>query len=160
MRSSNARASGSTVATDAAGYRRVIAAAREADKKGLKVVCGLQRRYQDHYMRAFEEVKSAENVLARVETDSGIVGWGGAGAAPTMTGETVASMAAAIRYLAPRLEGMPLDDIGQVMARAGNYLFGNNSAKSVIEIALSGRAARSWHGTCSAGPWHWTACRA
>ena len=47
-----------------------------------------------------EEVKSAENVLARVETDDGVVGWGGAGAAPTMTGETVASMAAAI---------MPLD---------------------------------------------------
>jgi len=94
---------------------------------------------------AFEEVKSAENVLARVETDDGIVGWGGAGAAPTMTGETVASMAAAIRYLAPKLEGMPLDDIAQVMTRAGNYLFGNNSAKSVIEIALHdalGRARR------------------
>lgn len=94
---------------------------------------------------SFEEVKSAENVLARLETDEGVVGWGGAGAAPTMTGETVASMAAAIRYLAPRLEGMPLDDIAAVMQRAGNYLYGNNSAKSVIEIALHdalGRATR------------------
>jgi len=86
---------------------------------------------------AFEEVRSAENVLARVETDDGVVGWGGAGAAPTMTGETVASMAAAIRYLAPRLEGMDLEDIPAVMRRAGNYLFYNNSAKSVIEIALN-----------------------
>jgi muconate cycloisomerase len=59
-----------------------------------------------------------------------------------MTGETVASMAAAIRYLAPKLEGMALDDIGQVMARAGNYLFGNNSAKSVIEIALQDALGR------------------
>jgi muconate cycloisomerase len=94
---------------------------------------------------AFEEVKSAENVLARVETDEGVVGWGGAGAAPTMTGETVASMASAIRYLAPKLEGMPLEDIAAVMRRAGNYLFGNSSAKSVIEIALHdalGRASR------------------
>ncbi|MGH7419870.1 MAG: dipeptide epimerase, partial [Candidatus Rokuibacteriota bacterium] len=33
---------------------------------------------------AFEEVKSAENVLVRLETDGGIVGWGGAAAAPTM----------------------------------------------------------------------------
>jgi len=96
---------------------------------------------------AFEEVKSAENVLARVETDDGVVGWGGAGAAPTMTGETVASMAAAVRYLAPKLEGMPLasvEDIAAAMKRAGNYLFGNLSAKSVIEIALHdalGRAA-------------------
>lgn len=92
---------------------------------------------------AFEEVKSAENVLARVEADDGIVGWGGAGAAPTMTGETVASMSAAIRYLAPRLEGMDLEDIPAVMKRAGNYLFYNNSAKSVIEIALNDALGRA-----------------
>lgn len=92
---------------------------------------------------AFEEVRSAENVLARVETDGGIVGWGGAAAAPTMTGETVAGMAAAIRHLAPKLEGLPLEDIARVMARAGNYLFGNNSAKSVIEIALQDALGRA-----------------
>jgi muconate cycloisomerase len=85
---------------------------------------------------AFEEVKSAENVLVRLETTDGVAGWGGAAAAPTMTGETVASMAAAIRHVAPKLEGMELDDIAAVMARAGNYLFGNLSAKSVIEMAL------------------------
>ncbi|MCC7484000.1 MAG: hypothetical protein IT529_03335 [Burkholderiales bacterium] len=85
---------------------------------------------------AFEEVKSAENVLVRLETDEGVVGWGAAAAAPTMTGETVAGMAAAIRYLAPKLEGMPLEDIGAIMARAGSYLHGNQSAKSAIDIAL------------------------
>jgi L-alanine-DL-glutamate epimerase-like enolase superfamily enzyme len=92
---------------------------------------------------SFEEVRSAENVLVRLETQDGVVGWGGAGAAPTMTGETVQSMAAAIRYLAPRLEGMPLEDIAAVMRRAGNYLYGNASAKSVIEIALHDALARS-----------------
>lgn len=92
---------------------------------------------------AFEEVKSAENVLVRLETDEGVVGWGGAGAAPTMTGETVQSMAAAIRYLAPRLEGMALDDIAAVMKRAGNYLYYNNSAKSVVEIALHDALGRA-----------------
>jgi muconate cycloisomerase len=92
---------------------------------------------------AFEEVRSAENVLVRLETDEGVVGWGGAGAAPTMTGETVQSMAAAIGYLAPRLEGMPLDDISAVMRRAGNYLFYNNSAKSVIELALHDALGRA-----------------
>jgi len=92
---------------------------------------------------AFEEVTSAENVLVRLETGDGVVGWGGAAAAPTMTGETVASMAAAIRYLAPKLEGMPLDDIAAVMTRAGNYLYGNHSAKSVIEMALHDALGRA-----------------
>ena len=92
---------------------------------------------------SFEEVASAENVLVRLESDDGVVGWGGAAAAPTMTGETVASMAAAIRYLAPRLEGMPFDDIAAVLRRAGNYLYGNPSAKSVIEIALHDALGRA-----------------
>jgi muconate cycloisomerase len=94
---------------------------------------------------SFEEVKSGENVLVRLETDDGTVAWGGAASAPTMTGETVQSMAAAIRYLASKLEGMALEDIDAVMARVGNYLYGNQSAKSVIEMALHdalGRATR------------------
>jgi muconate cycloisomerase len=85
---------------------------------------------------SFEEVKSAENVLVRLETADGVVGWGGAATAPTMTGETVQSMTAAIRYLAPHLTGMEADDIPAVMMRAGNFLFGNQSAKAAIEMAL------------------------
>lgn len=92
---------------------------------------------------SFEEVASAENLLVRLESGDGVVGWGGAAAAPTMTGETVPGMAAAIRHLAPRLEGMALDDIAAVMARAGNYLYGNNSAKSAIEMALHDALGRS-----------------
>ena len=92
---------------------------------------------------AFEEVNSAENVLVRLETDDRVVGWGGAATAPTMTGETVASMAAAIRHVGPKLEGMSLDDIAAVMARAGNYLYGNQSAKSVIEMALHDALGRA-----------------
>ena len=44
------------VATDPSGIRRVIAAAKEADAKKLKVVCGLQRRYQKTYTATHQEV--------------------------------------------------------------------------------------------------------
>ncbi|MEM8952753.1 MAG: Gfo/Idh/MocA family oxidoreductase [Verrucomicrobiota bacterium] len=46
------------VCTDAPGYRKVIAAAKEADAKNLKVVVGLQRRYQDSYLQAHDEVEN------------------------------------------------------------------------------------------------------
>jgi predicted dehydrogenase len=46
------------VATDAPGIRRVLAAAKKADEKGLKVVCGLQRRYQPSYIETLEQLKS------------------------------------------------------------------------------------------------------
>ena len=45
------------VATDAPGVRKVLEVAKIADEKGLKVVCGLQRRYQDCYLAALKEVK-------------------------------------------------------------------------------------------------------
>ncbi len=92
---------------------------------------------------SFEDVSSANNALVRLETDDGVVGWGEAASAPTMTGETVESMVAAIRYLAPFLEGQPADGIAAAMARADRYLYGNRSAKSVIEMALHDALGRS-----------------
>lgn len=85
---------------------------------------------------SFEEVRAANNVLVRLETADGIVGWGEAGSAPTMTGETLQGMVAAVRHLAPRLEGIEGDDIAVVMERADLYLYGNDGAKSAIEMAL------------------------
>mgnify|MGYP006072550035 CR=1 FL=1 len=45
------------VAVDAEGIRKVLKAAKEADRKKLKVVAGLQRRYQESYLQTFEEVQ-------------------------------------------------------------------------------------------------------
>lgn len=92
---------------------------------------------------SLEEVRSANNTLVRLETDDGVVGWGEAASAPTMTGETVESMVAAVRYLAPLLEGMPADGIAAVMARANLYLYANHAAKSTIEMALHDALGRA-----------------
>lgn len=92
---------------------------------------------------SFEEVRSARNALVRLETDDGVVGWGEAASAPTMTGETVEGMVAAVRYLAPLLEGMPAGDIAAVMEHAGRYLYGNPAAKSTIEMALHDALGRT-----------------
>ena len=54
------------------------------------------------------EIRAADNVLVRLETTDGVIGWGEAASAPGMTGETVESMTAAIRYLAPSLGGCML----------------------------------------------------
>jgi myo-inositol 2-dehydrogenase / D-chiro-inositol 1-dehydrogenase len=45
------------VCVDAAGARKVLEAAQEADKKGLKVVVGLQRHYDDKYRETYKRVK-------------------------------------------------------------------------------------------------------
>ncbi|MBI1989683.1 MAG: hypothetical protein HYS65_08095 [Betaproteobacteria bacterium] len=85
---------------------------------------------------SFEEVRAARNVLVRLETGVGTVGWGEAASAPLMTGETVESMVAAIRYMAPALSGAALHDIEQVSALMNRILYGNQAAKSALEMAL------------------------
>jgi L-alanine-DL-glutamate epimerase-like enolase superfamily enzyme len=82
------------------------------------------------------EIRIAENVLVRLEADDGTVGWGEAASAPTMTGETVESMLAAIMYLTPALIGQAPEDIAGLMATLDARMYGNHGAKAAIEIAL------------------------
>jgi len=92
---------------------------------------------------AGEEVRAADNVLVRIEAANGLVGWGEAASAPTMTGETVASMVAAVRFLAPAVEGRDLDDIASASAAMAGRMYANHAAKAAIEIALHDLAGQA-----------------
>jgi len=85
---------------------------------------------------AGETVSRADNVLVRVESEDGMIGWGEAAAAPTMTGETVAGMMAAIGHMAPGLLGRRASDIAEVVTAMDALMYGNSGAKAAIEIAL------------------------
>ncbi len=89
------------------------------------------------------EIATAENVLARVADERGRVGWGEAASAPSMTGETVESMAAAVRHLAPFVSGLAAEDFAAVHAEMDWRLYGNHAAKSAIDMALHDLVARA-----------------
>ena len=91
---------------------------------------------------AGEAVRRADNVLVRLQADTGLVGWGEAASAPTMTGETSASMVAAVRHLSSALIGRAADDIGGALAAMDGRMYGNHGAKAAIEIALHDLAGR------------------
>ena len=88
------------------------------------------------------EIRSADNLLVRIEASDGNVGWGEAASAPHMTGETVESMVAAARYLAPALEGRRVDELPALVEHWEFALYGNHAAKSAIEMALQDLAAK------------------
>ncbi len=48
------------VATDAVGIRRVLAAAEKAKEKKLNVVAGLQRHYQDSYVKTIDKIHNGQ----------------------------------------------------------------------------------------------------
>jgi L-alanine-DL-glutamate epimerase-like enolase superfamily enzyme len=77
---------------------------------------------------ASEVVSAAENVLVRLETAEGIIGWGEAASAPTMTGETLGSMVRAVAEVSERLTDT--DDAHAALHRT------RSGAKAAIEIAL------------------------
>src|SRR5512135_3520651 len=92
---------------------------------------------------AGEEVRRADNVLVRIETDSGLVGWGEAASAPVMTGETLESIISAVHYLEPALRGREPADIAGALAAMDGRMYGNHGAKAAIEIALHDLAGRA-----------------
>jgi muconate cycloisomerase len=92
---------------------------------------------------AGETVARADNVLIRVEAGDRLIGWGEAASAPTMTGETVASMVAAVHYLAPALIGHEVGDIAGARAAMEARMYANHGAKAAIEIALHDLAGRA-----------------
>lgn len=85
---------------------------------------------------------TADNVLVRMEA-GGVVGWGEAGSAPTMTGEFVEGMVAAVKHLAPFLEGVQFADSAQLSAIMDANLYGNSGAKAAVEMAAHDALGRS-----------------
>ena len=80
-------------------------------------------------------IAKAENLLVRVEAAGGEVGWGEAPSAPTMTGDTLGGLVAAVRdHLAPLMIGK--DARGDHRPMLQRALAGNPGAHSALEMAL------------------------
>jgi muconate cycloisomerase len=79
-------------------------------------------------------IHQAENVVVKITSECGIVGWGEAASAPTMTGETVPGICAAVELLAERLLSTDLD-LALLPQQMKSWLYGNSSAKAAIDMA-------------------------
>jgi L-alanine-DL-glutamate epimerase-like enolase superfamily enzyme len=86
----------------------------------------------------------ANDVLVRLETDAGLVGWGEACPFPPITGETQETNVAAARNLRDLLIGRDPLAIGAFLGEAGRLVNANPSAVAAFDMALhdiAGRAA-------------------
>src|SRR5262245_9907732 len=89
-------------------------------------------------------IAKAENLLVRIEAADGSVGWGEAASAPTMTGDTLGGLVAAIRdHLAPLLVGQDAWQRPALAATLRRALMGNTGAHSAVEMALLDLAGRA-----------------
>jgi len=79
----------------------------------------------------------SETLIVRIEAANGLVGWGEASAAPTMTGDTLPGMVAAVeRHLAALLIGENALDRARLAQRLSHAVIGNTGAKAACDIAI------------------------
>jgi muconate cycloisomerase len=91
-------------------------------------------------------IAKAENLLVRIEAADGTVGWGEAASAPTMTGDTLGGLVAAVRdHLAPLLRGQDAWTRPALMRTLKRALVGNGGAHSAVEMALLDLMGRASH---------------
>lgn len=89
------------------------------------------------FITALRRVDTAEDLVVKVLTDEGAVGWGNAPATVVITGDSHASAAAAIRdTLAPQLIGMDIEDREAILTKIQKGLVHNTSAKAALDIAV------------------------
>ena len=89
---------------------------------------------------AYETVTSATNVLVRIATDTGQVGWGCAAPDLEVTGETADTVLAAIAdRVEPALRGSDPLRLAMLMERLREPLAGDPSARAAVTTASSNR---------------------
>lgn len=95
---------------------------------------------------AGSEIATAQNVVVRIETDTGLTGWGECASSPTFSGETQGSLLAAIEgFLAPAIIGEDPMRREALWAAMDRRLHGNHGAKAAMDMALFDLAAKALH---------------
>ncbi|MEM3730442.1 MAG: dipeptide epimerase [Candidatus Bathyarchaeia archaeon] len=87
----------------------------------------------------------SHNVIVKIVTDYGVIGWGEASPSQRVTGETVETVIQTIDRIAPKLIGMCPLRIEQNIELMDDVVAGNPAAKAAIDITLHdilGKTAR------------------
>lgn len=88
-------------------------------------------------MGSGQRIEHAHNLLVRVQSRGGAVGWGEASAAPMMTGDLLPGMVAAVeQHLGPRVRGRRVGERALLARSCASALVGNTGAKCALDIAL------------------------
>lgn len=95
-------------------------------------------------------IERAYNLIVRVEAGNGLVGWGEATCAPTMTGDILPGMLAAIEeHLAPLVTGKNALMHAALAKLCAEAIHGNTGPKAALDMAIVDLAGRHLNVTMS-----------
>ena len=89
------------------------------------------------FKTALRIVNSVEDIVVRIETDTGHIGYGEAPPTGVITGDTKGGIIGAIEdHIKMHLIGMDIENIEEIMLRLDKSILGNTSAKAAVDIAI------------------------
>ncbi len=89
------------------------------------------------FKTALRELEVLENVIVKIETDTGNLGYGEGAITPVITGDTTGSIKWAIMELIkPSLIGLEIKNLEEIMYRINRSLIGNFNAKAAVDMAI------------------------
>ena len=86
---------------------------------------------------------TADNLIIKISGDNGLIGWGEASSAPTMTGEFVEGMVSAAKFLKSMVVGSDIKNLADIKVLLNTPLYGNEGTISAIEMAMLDLFART-----------------
>ncbi len=89
------------------------------------------------FKTALRTVENVEDIVVKIMTDTGEVGYGEAPPTAVITGDTKGSITCAIRdFIRPALLGMEIENIDGIMERLNACIQKNTSAKACVDMAV------------------------
>ncbi|MCK9445006.1 MAG: dipeptide epimerase [Tissierellaceae bacterium] len=89
------------------------------------------------FKTALRTVDSIEDIVVKITTDTGHVGYGEAAPTAVITGDTLGSIRAAIEgYIKPQLLDQKIENLEEISKKIDKALIGNGSAKAAVDIAI------------------------
>lgn len=89
------------------------------------------------FKTALRTVETVNDIVVRITTDEGVVGYGEAPPTAVITGDTKGSIVCAIReFIAPNLLGMDIENMDALQHKLHSCILKNTSAKAAVDMAL------------------------
>lgn len=89
------------------------------------------------FKTALRTVEAVNDIVVKITSDSGEIGYGEAAPTAVITGETKESIKSAIlNYIKPSIIGMEIDNLEALMERINSCILKNTSAKAAVDMAI------------------------
>ena len=89
------------------------------------------------FKTALRTVEAVNDIVVKITSNTGEIGYGEAAPTAVITGETKESIKSAIlNYIKPSIIGMEIDNLESIMEKLNNCILKNTSAKAAVDMAI------------------------